>query len=76
MLDLDMPYCCRICKYVTFTDHSSLIVKLKLSDQTAYFIVIFRDIIVIISLVLSYGSCYNTASNSDDVALKRTLIST
>jgi len=38
MLDLDMLYCCRFCKYVTFTDHSSLIVKLKLSDKAAYFI--------------------------------------
>jgi hypothetical protein len=48
MLDLDMLYCCRVCKYAAFTDHSSLIVKLKLSDQAAYFIALFRDIIVII----------------------------
>jgi len=78
MLDLDVLYCCRFCKYASFTDRSSLIVKLKLSDQASYFIALFRDIIVIIYLVLSYGSCYNTrtASNSDYVALKHTLIST
>jgi len=42
MLDLEMLYCCRFCKYVTFTDQSSLIVKLKLSDKAAYFIAIFK----------------------------------